>query len=198
LPRHNKKKTMEKMEEQQQQQPRIHLAVLNCIAVCKLQSHHMKRHGLYVEGHYDPMDRCSLQYLDDFLKNHHCCYHEEVMIMELKLLVIKLISVPSPDGRLDVLRNFFARTNTMLTKIIFDHCRFGEEEDASQLLSAIHTNRTITDISIHIINNLQGAALGNMLSGLMQNMPQLQRLECCGSHLGMEGACAFLAAMQAS
>ena len=78
-------------EQQQQQQPCIHPVVLNCIACRRLQSHRMGRHRLYVEGYYDGvtsarMYRCSLQYLVNFLENHHC--HEEVMIMELKLCLI--------------------------------------------------------------------------------------------------------------
>jgi hypothetical protein len=173
-------KTTEKMEEQQQQQPHIHPAVLNSIARHRLRSHRMERHRLYVEGFYDGvravcMDRRSLQYLVNFLENHH--RHEQVVITELKLHLIKLISDPSPDGRLDVLRNFFARSDTMLTKIIFDCCRFGEEQVALQFLSALYMNQTIMVLSIQIINTLQGAMLGNTLSGLMQNIPQLQRLE---------------------
>jgi hypothetical protein len=168
-------------QQQQQQQPRIHPAVLTSIACLRLWSHCMERHRLYVEGFYNGvtsacMDRHSLQYLVNFLENHH--RHEEVVISELKLHLIKLISDPSPDGGLDVLRNFFARSNMTLTKIIFDHCRFGEEAVALQFLSALYTNQTVTDLSIQIIKTLQGAALGNALSGLMQNMPQLQRLEC--------------------
>jgi hypothetical protein len=148
-----------------------------------------------VEGYYGVhMDRCSLQYLVNFLNNHHRRSHEEVVIMELKLRLIKLIS----DGGLDVLRNFFARSDTTLTKIIFDRCRFGEEEVISHFLSALYTNRTITDLSIRTINNLEGAALGNALSGLMQNMLQLQRLECIGGDLGVVGVRAFLPALRAN
>jgi Leucine Rich repeat len=66
---------------------------------------------------------------------------------------------------------------------------------ASQLLAAFHTNRTVTDISIS--NRMQeSTSLGSCLFGLMQNMPQLNRLDCSHSVLGVEGVRAFQPALQ--
>jgi hypothetical protein len=50
------------------------------------------------------------------------------------------------------------------------------ELSATQLIAVFETNRTIKDLSLLRITNLEDAALGDSLSGLMQNMPQLQRL----------------------
>jgi hypothetical protein len=94
------------------------------------------------------------------------------------LFMVDLIYDPSPDGGVNVLRDFFARSDTTLTKVTFSDCAF-RHPDALQLLAAFHTNRTVTDITIHEMKKLQGgAALGNALAGLTQNMPQLQRLDC--------------------
>jgi Leucine Rich repeat len=43
---------------------------------------------------------------------------------------------------------------------------------------------------------LEGAARGNSLSGLMQNMPQLQRLKCCGDRLVPESIRAMQPGLQ--
>jgi hypothetical protein len=60
-------------------------------------------------------------------------------------------------------------------------------KDASQLVAAFHTNQTVTEDFTVRVDNLQGAALGNSLSGLMESMPQLQRLDCHGCALHVEG-----------
>jgi Ran GTPase-activating protein (RanGAP) involved in mRNA processing and transport len=65
-----------------------------------------------------------------------------------------------------------------LTKVTLNECEFGSEQDASQHFASFHTNRTVVDLTIHRIHNLEGAALGNSLSGLMENMPQLRLLDC--------------------
>jgi hypothetical protein len=78
---------------------------------------------------------------------------------------------------LNVLRGLFAN-NTTMTKVTLEYCDFGnEEESASQLLSAFQTNRTVTDLTVNSLRNLSGAVCGNCISGLLLNMPQLQRLQ---------------------
>jgi hypothetical protein len=94
------------------------------------------------------------------------------------------------DGRLEVLCTFFSRSDTTLTKVTLSSCDFGTAQDSSQLLAAFESNRTVTDLTLsNGIRNLEGAALGASLSSLMQNMPQLQRLEYASprSALRVEG-----------
>jgi Leucine Rich repeat len=122
------------------------------------------------------------------------------VITKLNLYDVKLVSDPSPDGGLNVLKDFFGRSDTTLTNVTLVYCcNFGSQEDASQLLAAFHTNRTVTDLTIRQIQNLEGGAvLGNSLSGLMQNMSQLQRLLLIDGNLGVEGVRAFQPALQAN
>jgi hypothetical protein len=71
---------------------------------------------------------------------------------------------------LNVLIGFFARSDTattFLTKVTLHYCDFGSEEDTSRLLTTFHANRTVTDLTIRGIDNLEGTALGNSLSGLL-------------------------------
>jgi Leucine Rich repeat len=50
----------------------------------------------------------------------------------------------------------------------------------------------VADLAVHRITNLiVGAALGNLLSGLLRNMPQLQRWDCESNHLCAEGVRSF-------
>jgi hypothetical protein len=63
---------------------------------------------------------------------------EHSAVTELALYVVEL-TYPS-DGGLDVLRTFFSRSDTTLTKVFRSHCDFGSQEDASQLLAAFQTN----------------------------------------------------------
>jgi Leucine Rich repeat len=51
-------------------------------------------------------------------------------------------------------------------------------------------------LTIQDIVNLQGRALGASLGGLLQNIPQLQRLFCADCALRVEGVCAFQPALQ--
>jgi Leucine Rich repeat len=104
--------------------------------------------------------------------------------------------VHPPDGGLDILRDFFARSDTTLTKVTLIEGRmFGPAEETSQILAAFHTNRTVTDLTLKGIDNLWGAALGNSFSGILQNMPQLQRLDCFAD-LQVEGVRAMLPALR--
>jgi hypothetical protein len=76
-------------------------------------------------------------------------------------------------------------------------CDFGSRADTVQLLAVFHTNGTVTDFTIQQISELPGSALGNSLSGLIQNMPQLQRLDLYGNnHLGVEGVRALQPALR--
>jgi Leucine Rich repeat len=61
-----------------------------------------------------------------------------------------------------------------------------------QLLAAFQTNRTVTDLGICRVHNLEDALLGASLSGLAQNMTQLQRLDCRCCRLRSVGIRAFL------
>jgi Leucine Rich repeat len=139
------------------------------------------------------VDRRSLQHLVDFMDNSDS---REVAITELWFFCVRL-SEPS-DGGLDVLRTFFSRSDTTLTKVCLYYCNFGSAQDASQLLAAFETNRTVTDLTIHQIGNLQGVMLGDCLSSLLQNMPQLQRLACTLCSLGVDGVHAFQPSLQAN
>ena len=110
----------------------------------------------------------------------------EVAITDVVLANVGLSSHPS-DGSLNVLRDFFARSDTTLAKVSLHQCNFGSQQDAEQLLAAIHTNRTVFDLSIRFrVAKLQDAALGDYVSAILQNMPQLQRLSCHGCSLGAE------------
>jgi Leucine Rich repeat len=126
------------------------------------------------------VDRQSVQCLVDFQSGD---------THDIAGLELHFFSLAQPsDGGLNVLCDFFARSDTTLTKVSLQHCDFGSQQDASQLLAAFETNTTVTDIEIERICHLEYAALGNSLSGLMQNMPQLQRLSCsCTINLCMEG-----------
>jgi hypothetical protein len=145
-------------------------------------------------GDRDGIDRHSWQHVVDFLDNVDGSH--EVFITEMVLHYCRLVSNPS-DGGWEVLRTFFARSDTILTKVTLDYCDFGTlENDFLELLAAFQTNRTVSDLTINGTHNLRGAVLGACFSGLMQNMPQLQRLECSG--LGVEGVRAFQPALQAN
>jgi hypothetical protein len=144
------------------------------------------------DGQLPPMARFRLE-----------CLVDSLVILpswttELQLDHFTLISEPAPDGGLNVLRDFFARSdNTMtLTSISLDVCDFGSAEDAWHLFSAFHTNRTVAEMYIGPIANLDGAAFGTCLAGLFQNMPQLQRLDCTDCVLRVEGVRAFQPALQ--
>jgi hypothetical protein len=116
---------------------------------------------------------------------------QEVVITELQLQGMELACSPS-DGGLNVLTDFFARSDTTLTKVRFWDCyNVGSQQDASQLIAAFATNRTITDLSTNRIGYLRDAVLGNTLSDLVQSIPQLQRLGCCGCLLLATGVRAF-------
>jgi Leucine Rich repeat len=185
---------MKMEQQQQQQQPHIHRAVLD--GIYRLEDpfhrlHFQTRHRLcIIIGYEGPMDRQSLQHLVDYLDNHDTY---EGTITELWLDGIQL---PEPsDGGLKVLRTFFARSDTTLTKVTLRCVRFSKE-DASRLLAAFHTNRAVTELSIHSIRNLHNADLGNSLCCILQNMPQLQLLECNGCELYDDGIRAFQPGLQ--
>jgi hypothetical protein len=195
------------MEEVRQQQ-RIHRDVLDGIARLEDPHYREQRHTLLVVGHETytpPVDRRSWEHLVDFLDNnnkgsdgeHEDDSHDDVRITELALHYVKL---PQPsDGGLDVLRDFFARSDDMtLTKVFLQGCNFGAAEEASQRLAAFHTNRSVTDFSIQRISNLEGAALGASLAGLLRNMPQLQRLYCYDNHLRADGIRALQSTLRAN
>jgi Leucine Rich repeat len=114
--------------------------------------------------------RQSVRYLVDFLRSRDAHQVTELVLCEFKILQ------PS-DGGLDVLCDFLSNQVT-LTKVRLLHgCNFGSEQEASRLLVAFQTNTTVTDLTFYGIRNLDGAVYGNCISGLLLNMPQLQRLE---------------------
>jgi hypothetical protein len=117
------------------------------------------------------VNRQSVQYLVNFLRSIDARQVTELGLCEFKLLQ------PS-DGGLEVLCNFLSNQTT-LTKIqLFRGCNFGSEQEASRLLVAFQTNTTVTDLTIIGIRILHGAAFGRGIStSLLQNMPQLHRLE---------------------
>jgi hypothetical protein len=129
-------------QRQQQQQPALHRAVVDAIALvtdphCR---HPHKRHDklccrwirpLYASR---PVDRRSLQHLVDFFLNSHrgCDAHEAAaaaaaaaVTTELVLFEIRLVSRPTADGGMHVLRDFFARSDTTtLTEVILESYNF--------------------------------------------------------------------------
>jgi Ran GTPase-activating protein (RanGAP) involved in mRNA processing and transport len=194
-------------QQQRQSPPQIHRGVLDGIARLANPIHRRQRHMLIVTGHN--LDRRSLQHLVDFLEknknnnnnnnngqNGDDSHEEAIVITELPLLDIAL-SEPS-DGGLIVLRDFFSRSDTALTKVTLSWSYFGTAEEASHLIAAFQTNRTVTDLTIRQISNLRGSALGNCLSGVLQHMPQLERLCCSWSALRVEGIRALQPALQAN
>jgi hypothetical protein len=135
-----------------------------------------ERHDLVINGQdKPPIGRSSLEHLVDFIDSGVDSH--EVTASELLLYQVRLISDPSHDGGLNVLREFFARSDTMLTKVALQWCRFGSQEDTSRLLAAFQTNRIVSDLNIEI-RTMEGDALEACLAGLLRNMPQLQRLSC--------------------
>jgi hypothetical protein len=190
----------EQQQQQQQQQQREHTRQQ------RSQQQQQQHHALVVYASHDvpPVDRRSWEYLVTYLEdirlNPPPVHGEQVAGMiatELELAGIRLPN-PSDDGSLQVLCEYFSRRShtTLLTKVTLHACNFGNTEDASQLLTAFQTNRTVTDLTIDSIRNVGGAALGTCLSALLQNMPQLQRLDCKRGCLRMEGVCAFQRALQ--
>jgi Leucine Rich repeat len=79
---------------------------------------------------------------------------------------------------LNVLCDYFAN-QTSITTVELAYCHFGGMEEASRLLAAAfatnHTT-TVTDLTIREIRNLQGAALGDCISGILQNNTTVQLL----------------------
>jgi hypothetical protein len=112
----------------------------------------------------DRINRHSWQHVVDFVDNVDGSH--EVFLTELVLDYCRQVSNPS-DGGLEVLRSFFARSDTTLTKVALWHCDFGQAEDALEL-AAIQTNTTVSDLTTHRTDNLRGAALGACFSGLKQ------------------------------
>jgi hypothetical protein len=121
------------------------------------------------------VNRQSVQYFVDFLSREEEPTARHV-VTELELSDFSLLQ-PS-DGGMNVLCDFLANQMTLTTVKITHRCNFGTTEEASRLLAAFQTNRTVTDLTIYSICNREGsAALGTCLSALLQNMPQLHRLE---------------------
>jgi Leucine Rich repeat len=153
-----------------------------------------------------PIDRRSWQHLVDFLDNYHSHHrdidaHEDEEQAVISTLFFELFQLESSDhshsdGGVEVLQSLFARSDTTLTKVTIRFCNFGSQEEATRLLAAFHANRTVIDLTIDGIMHLEGTALGNSLSGLMQNMTQLHRLEC--SRLFLDGVRVFQPTLQAN
>jgi hypothetical protein len=146
------------MEEQQhQQQQPLHRGVLEGIAwLADPRYPRQERHKLVVYGYDEPpVDRHSLQHLVDFLNNVDS--HTEVARTELKLVHVQLVSDPSGGG-LNVLRDFFARSDTRLTEITLKSSSLCSREDVSGLFAAVHANRTVTDMKIDRIESTMGKA----------------------------------------
>jgi hypothetical protein len=153
------------------------------------------------------IDRRSWEHLISFLDNSNIGGdgHEaaRIVVTELELNGVELISDPVPDGGLNVLKDFFARSDTMVTKVTIEQCNLGTTEEASQLLAAFHTNRTVTRLYIQQITNMDGdvegedVALGSCLSGLLLNIvPQLQHLGLSFGDLDVEAVRAFQPGLQ--
>jgi hypothetical protein len=146
MEQHQEQQRQQQQQQQQQQRTRnIHRAVLDAIAHLEDPRHGEERHMLVVNGcDLPPIDRHSLQSLIDFLDNVDS---HDVAITGLELFCVKLFSYPSPDGGLNVLIDFFGRSDTTLTKVIFFDCNLGNQQEASQLFAAFHANQTVTDLT---------------------------------------------------
>jgi hypothetical protein len=173
------------MEEQRQQRPQtIHHGILAAIQSVVSRDRD-KRHTLdvYCMGN-DYMNRKSTRYLVRFLNGRN----KRALRVAIKKLSLYRFRLDSPsDGTLAVLCAYFSRSHTSITNVNLTGCAFGTDEEESQLLAAFHTNRTVTDLTISD-PHLQDAALGAGLSGCLQNMPQLHRLECYPCCLRLAGA----------
>jgi hypothetical protein len=141
-----------------------------------------------------PSLECLVSVLDNYGRDEDSKDEEGITITELVLANVHL-KEPS-DGGVNVFKAFFTRSDTTLTKVTLQWSDFGSQQDTSQLIAAFETNRTVTDLSILGIRDLYGSALGSSLSGLMRNMPQLQRLEC--RLLSVEEVRAFQPGLQAN
>jgi hypothetical protein len=100
-----------------QQQQHINPSVLYSIARISDPRFREVRHMLWVGGSNQTpfLDRRSLQHVVHYLA-------ERPKVTELELHCIQL-SYPS-DGGLQVLRTFFSRSDTTLTKVTLNHCTF--------------------------------------------------------------------------
>lgn len=157
----------------------------NGTGVC-LQISNAKNTGL---RWWHPIDRRSLQHLVDFLSLGEQQQQQPpppppqplplagVVVTELQLLHVNLVSDPCPDGGVNVLRDFFARSDTTLTKVMLRHCNFGNAQEASRLVTAFQSNRTVVDLEIKEIQYVDGPVLGTCLSSIVQNNV-IQRLKC--------------------
>jgi hypothetical protein len=204
-------KEMKEQQQQRQQQQQllrlIHSAVVDGIARLEDPRHRAERHRLVVDDveYGEPattrrqLQLCSI--LVDFLDNVNDS-HDEVTMTELELHGIRLIQ--SPDGRgggLNVLRDFLGkeRYNPDKKKSLWIVVILEPHKKHRIFLTAFPTNRTVSDLTIGDVFNLPGDALGNSLSGLMQNMPQLHRLGCTFHHVsGTECIRAFQPALRAN
>jgi hypothetical protein len=140
------------MEEQQQQQqqhpppppPQIPCSVVECIARLSPPPYCIYRgvtRRLFVDGdNMPPIDRRSLQHLVDFLDKvrvdgDSSDPDDVVRITELELHHVRLMD-PS-DGGLDLLCTFFARSDTTITKVTLQRCKFGSQQDTSRLFNSL-------------------------------------------------------------
>jgi hypothetical protein len=171
----------------------LHVLTIRAIArrdTCLL-SVNMKRHPSIDKKHataFRQLSRKSSQHVNNAHK----------VVTALELLDASFVSYPSPDGGLDALRHFFSRSDTTLTRVTLVCCDFWNKQEATLLLAAFHTNRTVTHVTIDDIANLEGGALGASLCGLVQNMPQLQRFDCRDCVLRVEGVRALQPALRSN
>jgi hypothetical protein len=134
--------------EQQQQQQQLNRSILHGIArLSDPNRSEDDKHLLYIigDGDGDGIDRHSWQHVVDFLDNVDGSH--EVIITDLALDYCRLVSNPS-DGGWEVLRTFFSRSDTKLTKVRLEGCDVGTAEETLQLLAAFQSNRTVTDLTI--------------------------------------------------
>jgi hypothetical protein len=156
----------------EQHQEGLHPRILHPIQC----SGRQRRLELNIVDAFD-VNRQSVQYLVDFFlqqsEEDSSSQHEAVSQLNLEYFSL----VQPSDGGIDVLRDLFSnQRTTLLTRIKLYHYNFGSEEDTSRVIGACRTNGSVTDLHMNTVRNLRGATLGNCLSGLLQNMLQLQRL----------------------
>jgi hypothetical protein len=188
--------------------PARHEAIADAIARLEDPLHAHERHILKTgtlrrPGLLYPYTCQNLEDLVDLLDNH-VASSPQAIISQLELDGVVLVGAfrgfTLPDGGLEVLKRFFARSDTTLTCVSFDGCAFGGRNDHLQILEAFYQNRTVSELRINDFSLREGD-LENVASGVMQNMPQLQRLHLKFARrfpAARASIMAFLSALQAN
>lgn len=97
-------------------------------------------------------------------------------------MLLNSSSEPS-DGGLNILRSFFFQGAVRLLQKVGMRFLFASHDDAARPKHPFIQTEISRILVFNDTRNLEGAAFGACLYGLVQNMPQLQRLDCHNNHL---------------